>query len=197
MTQTGDPLGALAVEVASLGRRQGAIALRLDKIEGRVDELDAIKQEVENLADQVAGLAETLQNGGRAAGDDGPSSPRPWCSVVKDGTGEGTPVAALVLWLDSVLIPQYGEALGGLHRQVKEPLPSCWPQHRAVANELWTLYQMWLLAYESPEGKVRDAADWHDRWLPGAIDRMQDVFTRCTHHESITAPQQRGVASTA
>jgi hypothetical protein len=87
-----------------------------------------------------------------------------------------------------VLIPQYGEYLR-LHTQVEGTLPLCWPKHRAVSNELWTLFQLWIQAYQSEEPKLRDAGDWHDRWLPGALDRMKEVFERrCSHYEGNLRP---------
>jgi hypothetical protein len=78
-------------------------------------------------------------------------------------------------WISEVLYPNYGDYL---RDQRIEP---CWPEHPAAINELSWLYNEWHNAYLPDERKPRDAADWHDRWLPGVLRRLDEVFRACGH----------------
>jgi|SRR5579859_2648425 len=58
-------------------------------------------------------------------------------------------------------------------------LPPCWPAHDAVVRELYWLYWDWETWATSGQGRSRDAADWHDRWLPGVIARITPLLADC------------------
>lgn len=51
-------------------------------------------------------------------------------------------------------------------------IPSCWPAHRGLANDLHGLWQMWIQAcWEEHEGEKTAMLHWHDRWLPPFLAR--------------------------
>lgn len=169
MTRPADPLARLAIDL-------GKVADRVDLVEQTVTEL------VGELADKVTQLAAAVPT---------PASPqqpdqqrvdaRPWAALVQEGYGEGTPFADLCAWIESVLIPQYGEYLA-LPAGEAGTLPRCWPKHPAACNELWTLYLLWDNAFANEETGPREAGDWHDRWLPGILERLKQVFKGCLHN---------------
>jgi len=85
---------------------------------------------------------------------------------------------------------EYADALHGLARWVtgvlvrRYPatsmcLPPCWPAHPAVVEELDWLYWDWTGWALDPEARSRDAADWHDRWLPGVLARIRPQLAAC------------------
>lgn len=52
-------------------------------------------------------------------------------------------------------------------------IPSCWDKHPEIVEELTALWLAWLAAYEQRDGTLTAAADWHDRWLPGVLHRLE------------------------
>ncbi|MCW2855543.1 MAG: hypothetical protein JWR52_1158 [Marmoricola sp.] len=52
-------------------------------------------------------------------------------------------------------------------------IPRCWGQHPEVVEELTALWVAWQAAYEKHDGFLTAAADWHDRWLPGVLHRLE------------------------
>lgn len=52
-------------------------------------------------------------------------------------------------------------------------IPACWPDHPELVEELTALYLAWQQAYEDADAPLTAAADWHDRWLPGVLYRLE------------------------
>lgn len=52
-------------------------------------------------------------------------------------------------------------------------IPPCWADHPEIIEELTALWLAWQAAYEEPDPSLTAAADWHDRWLPGVLHRME------------------------
>jgi len=52
-------------------------------------------------------------------------------------------------------------------------IPPCWPEHPEIVEELTALWLAWQHAYADLEAPLTAAADWHDRWLPGLLHRLQ------------------------
>jgi hypothetical protein len=50
---------------------------------------------------------------------------------------------------------------------------ACWAQHRELVEELTALWLAWQHAYQQPDAPLTAAADWHDRWLPGLLHRLE------------------------
>ena len=75
----------------------------------------------------------------------------------------------LARWVAAVLLQRY-PATGAV-------LPPCWPAHPAVVEELDWLYWDWRGWAVEREARSRDAADWHDRLLPGLLARVRPQLT--------------------
>jgi len=52
-------------------------------------------------------------------------------------------------------------------------IPPCWDEHPELVEELTALWLAWQHAYEDTEAPLTAAADWHDRWLPGVLYRLE------------------------
>jgi hypothetical protein len=52
-------------------------------------------------------------------------------------------------------------------------VPSCWPEHSEVVEELTALWLSWNAAYSERDAPLTGASDWHDRWLPGVLHRLE------------------------
>lgn len=92
----------------------------------------------------------------------------------------------LYAWLDQRLVPTYRVTLAQLR--------ACWTRHPAVREELSWLKCCWFQAYRRPGSSGSSAAEWHTRWLPGALDRIAAHWTRagCTlgAHEGEALPEE-------
>ena len=52
-------------------------------------------------------------------------------------------------------------------------IPGCWAEHSELVEELIALWLAWQQAYQEPHPPLTAAADWHDRWLPGLLNRLE------------------------
>jgi hypothetical protein len=52
-------------------------------------------------------------------------------------------------------------------------IPACWAQHPEIVEELTALWLAWHGAYQDRDAPLTAAADWHDRWLPGLLHRIE------------------------
>ena len=52
-------------------------------------------------------------------------------------------------------------------------IPDCWAQHPELVEELTALWLAWQHAYQQPDPPLTAPADWHDRWLPGLLHRIE------------------------
>jgi hypothetical protein len=84
-----------------------------------------------------------------------------------------------------ILLPRYPQA--------GPVLAPCWPAHPAVVEELDWLYWDWTGWTTAADGRSRDAADWHDRWLPGVLARVTSGLARCDVNGSHLEPAEKRV----
>ena len=52
-------------------------------------------------------------------------------------------------------------------------IPECWAEHPETVEELTALWLAWQAAYQDPNASITAAAEWHDRWLPGFLHRLE------------------------
>jgi len=52
-------------------------------------------------------------------------------------------------------------------------LPGCWAEHPEIVEELTALWLAWQGAYQDRDAALTAPADWHDRWLPGVLHRIE------------------------
>jgi hypothetical protein len=89
-------------------------------------------------------------------------------------TDEATALAVLtelIAWMEVVYL-RYSDAA--------QCLPDCWLWHPDVVEELLWLMHTWLAAYHDDTAPVSLAADWHDRYRPGVIKRINTTAGRCS-----------------
>jgi hypothetical protein len=89
--------------------------------------------------------------------------PAPWWCV-DQAEGE-VMLAGLREWVDTFLCRHYPDYL--------TRLPRCWASHPTAVWELSTLRAEWQRIYDDEDDRdLRGALDWHDRYLPGVINRL-------------------------
>ncbi|HTP16668.1 MAG TPA: hypothetical protein VMK13_12630 [Streptosporangiaceae bacterium] len=76
-------------------------------------------------------------------------------------------IAQLRAWVSGKLIPLYGAYAEGVLRP-------CWANHQTVLMELEQLRQYWAWAFERRTPLAGAAMDFSDRWLPGALRRIDE-----------------------
>ena len=52
-------------------------------------------------------------------------------------------------------------------------IPECWADHPELVEELTALWLAWQAAYVERDASLTAAAEWHDRWLPGVLHRLE------------------------
>lgn len=139
-------------------------AARLDELEKTVE---ALLAHVEALTQAVAG--------------DQPETSRtevpPWTGPLP----EGDTLADWVHWFNRS---------GYVPAQSRDHIPTCWAEHPGLMAELHTLWHCWLNAFVNPDAEAEAAQNWHDRWLPGTLNRIRTwVPEKCltSGHDTTTS----------
>ncbi|PZG09165.1 hypothetical protein [Nonomuraea aridisoli] len=141
--------------------------------------------ELEQLAGVVAGLA-AAPPPSKAAKSEPP--PRPWSWLRMSHVDKADRLAELGDWLTQVLF-----AWPAAQRAI---LP-CWMRHWDVIEELSMLYCCWRTAYLWEEATAGDAAEFLDRWLPGAIARIEVRLRPCGQGHHPDDPRRDDTAALA
>jgi hypothetical protein len=168
-----DPLAELARQIQQARETMATHEVRfaaqlamINKVIGRVDNagLDTLAARFEALADRVE---EALD----AAAPKGPAAPR-WDGIPADV--RQAQMDWLRTWVGAVLRPGYVD--GGAYI-----LRDCWDRHDQAIRELG-LVAAWYGYIFSPRRARPDVAlalEWHDRWLPGAMSRIDTATRQC------------------
>jgi hypothetical protein len=174
-------LALLASRLSEMGERLGELAARVHTAEAAiagqaqtVAEAASLAREVTRLSEAIAGKSEP------AAGEYPPTHPRKpvWAAMSDAGYAEA--LRDLARWVAGILVTRYPHT--------RTVLPPCWPAHRAAVEELDWLYWDWMGWAVGPDGRSRDAADWHDRWLPGVLARLSPELAECGRHRRHVKP---------
>src|SRR4051812_43287747 len=99
------------------------------------------------------------------------------------GTGVGVGSTGVMAWCWRYLGPEGSDALWTeltswvdwiRHRYpLARRIPPCWAQHPELVEELTALWLAWHASYTERDAPLTGAIDWHDRWLPGLLHRLE------------------------
>lgn len=145
---------------------------------GVANEVDALRRAVRTLAglparvDQIAAtLAQAVDDFSASGRRPDPVRPVSWIAHSQE-LGETTRrLQELADWVGRVYL-RYPVAA--------RELPDCWLWHPDIVEELAWLQQVWQAAYHPDTGTVAAAADWHDRYRPGAVTRIRASNRVCS-----------------
>lgn len=147
---------------------------------GRVDATDT---QVSQLQASVTELAEHVAELQHAGDEEGPAPPVAPCWIDLDPDQTAAAWRELAGWVDNVLAVRYPHTV--------QAVPPCWPAHPAVVEELSWLHQAWAAAFRHPDRRLRQAADFHDRDLPGVLARVREQTTDCRGLAGVVLTHQR------
>lgn len=153
---------ASAASVAGLARE-------VEQLSRKLKGLDDLPGRVKQLARTVTQLAAEVAQG-QASGTSRDAAVS-WLDLPGDVELARQLLDDLVGWMDGVYL-RYVDA--ATH------LPNCWLWHPDVVEELLWLKQAWDTAYRSDEATVAMAADWHDRYRPGVVRRIEKLARNCS-----------------
>ena len=151
-------LAALAARVSELNTLCLLLASKLKRagVTGDVD-----------LAARFEDLAQTVTEVLEAGTPKGPPAPR-WVGV--DDGARREQMAALSMWVQNILIGQYGGY----------ELRACWNKHVHVIWELSTLAAEWSRIYVPAKPDLDRALAFYDRYLPNTMKRVSEYTRKCT-----------------
>ena len=179
-----DENSGLEAALAVLAERLAGLTARVETVEAAVRGQAQSLAEAAGLARKVSELSEAVIGtaGGKGSGDFG-GHPRIWAAMPDAARVDA--LRDLARWVAAVLLARYPQTV--------EVLPPCWPAHPAVVEELDALYWTWTgWATAGSEARARDAADWHDRWLPGVLARITPELKQCVQaSEHVKTARQR------
>jgi hypothetical protein len=158
-----ETIAALAVQVAALRGQVSLINKRLDHA-GLKGDLD--------LAARFEELSQAVADALDAAAPHGPAALR-WDDM--DAETRRARLADLAGWVRTVLLPGYADC----------ELRDCWPRHPQAIIELGNIWAEWRHIYEQKRPPLALALDWHDRWMPNAMRRINEITRRCVGECSV------------
>jgi hypothetical protein len=160
-------VAALAVQLSNLRHDVESLGGKLDALDRAQREHAAVLGDIAELREQVEQVLSTLT-------DQEDASPAEWFWLTMTEERRNEQFSELFDWVETVLRIQYPDYLA-------DQVRPCWPNHSEARWELAWLYQLWSRVYLTDGAEPRDAADWHDRWSPGALRRLSQVMSRCEH----------------
>jgi predicted transcriptional regulator len=180
-------LAFLAARLSELSEQVGRLASRVDAAEEAIAGQASILAETSGLAREVSWLSAAVAGqGSQAAGRPVLVHPRQPVWAAMNHAEYADALRGLARWVTAVLLQRY-PTTGAV-------LPPCWPAHPAVVEELDWLHWDWMGWALEPDARSRDAADWHDRWLPGVLARIRQQLAACGQQGRHTKlPGQRRV----
>ena len=106
--------------------------------------------------------------------------------MAADGNAVAEVLEELRAWLRAVYIRYEGSG-----DQPAPVLSDCWAWHPGAVTELHTLYRVWLAAFEGPRASDQAVADWHDRYRPGTVRRVNASLADCRPEKHVDQMRYR------
>jgi len=135
-------------EIAELLPRVGELETDLGVLVGRLDGL--LPNDDDDADDAAAGPAPV------------PTPAMAWAQL--------SPADAAAAW--PALGDWVADRLCGSYQLTRVQLPDCWPVHSRAVLELAWLRTMYLVAAAHAARHPGSVAEWHTRWLPGALTNL-------------------------
>ncbi|MGH3217896.1 MAG: hypothetical protein ACRDPY_04060 [Streptosporangiaceae bacterium] len=163
----------MAESNASLAMLVYRLRDQLASLQDVVNRLTAGASEHEHplLAQEMAALTQILRGHIEAEEERTTSQSAPrW-----DGLGEDEyreQLGQLAEFVDGHLRVAYGDYW-------RDALRDCWPGHPQALWELGNLRAEWNRTYDRDHPSLTGALNWHDRWMPGARDRLRGIMSGC------------------
>jgi hypothetical protein len=154
-----DPIAALAAQLEELRgrllRAEGGVGQVRARLETDSGQVLMLRLEIKKLGEKIDAAIT------RRAADE-PQAPY-WLGLSEDERAAA--LAQLRAWVEQVGLAQYCDYFA--------KIPPCWPSHPAAVIELSTVMTEWVRIYGDPENRpLADALMFHDRWLPGVLNRL-------------------------
>ena len=143
------------------------LAREIEGLRHDLSELLTLPTRLDELTVLVAQLADATATAS-AAGGVGVAS---WLDLPTGDTTALAVLTELIRWMEVVYL-RYSDAA--------QSLPDCWFWHPDVVEELLWLMHAWCAAYHDDKAPVSHAADWHDRYRPGVVRRINTTAGRCS-----------------
>lgn len=156
-------------------------------------ELVDLRREVAELRDLVRAQGRALEAIDAALSKlfdtrEGKLQPAPWCYHQPPPMKNVDVLPTWVAWFNLRYAPL----------EHSKKIPYCWEEHGGLAAEIATLAVNWQKAFDDVKANSDAAQMWHDRWLPGFLQRMRwwapaacfdgDHHPDPRHRESATEP---------
>lgn len=145
-----------------------ALALEIEAMRRELGELLTLPARLDELASLLAQLADATA---AATGPSDGSAVTSWLDLPTDEATALAVLTELTRWMEVVYL-RYPDAA--------QFLPDCWLWHPDVVEELLWLMHTWLAAYRDEHAPASLAADWHDRYRPGVVRRINAAAGRCS-----------------
>jgi hypothetical protein len=164
-------LRVLAGEVENLKRRLDLFYERIEQVKGSADTAN-------RAADRLSAAVKALREAHPDAGVSRPQKPAqpakepdpvPCWLTIADAETAAAMLARLIDWLGTVYVRYPGGQL-----------EDCWIWHPAVVTELMALRAVWLDAHEGEKASNAAVMDWHDRYRPNVVERINRVLAPCS-----------------
>jgi hypothetical protein len=170
---------ATSAAVAGLAREVEGLRMAMETVTPLPDQVKQLHDEVAPLPEQVTKLAKVVKTlvDQTAPEEEGQRTrPLSWLDLADHADADRDPgelaqevLSDLSFWLVRVFL-RYSDAA----------LAECWWWHPDVVEELVCLMRSWLAAYADADATVARAADWHDRYRPGAVKRIKTATANCS-----------------
>ncbi|HUY45230.1 MAG TPA: hypothetical protein VMV92_05845 [Streptosporangiaceae bacterium] len=159
------PVAALAVQVNTLRCDVESLAAKVGTFGRMQREHATALNDISELRHQVEQILAILT-------DQDDASPATWFWLRMSEQERNEKLSELSDWVETVFRAQYPDYLA-------DQIKPCWPNHPEARWELAWLYHLWSAAYLAEHPAPKDTADWHDRWSPGVIRRLNSIMCRC------------------
>ena len=132
------------------------------------DEVAQLRREVASLRDLLAAQGRAIEAVDSALAKlidarEGKLLPASWCYHQPPPMKNVDVLPTWVAWFNLRYVPQ----------EHTKQIPYCWEQHGGLAAEIATLAYGWQKAFDDVKANSDAAQMWHDRWLPGFLQRMR------------------------